>query len=267
MPVTNRLRKICSATANHHGRSKTDQFIAEGLRCCREAIDRRPDWLDSLLFSASFAKSSDAAQLTQLAANHKITPEIIADNDFAKLASTPTPQGVLAILNKPHVIPPEQLDDPFVLILDRISEPGNLGTILRTAWAIGLTQVWLVKGGADPFAPKVVRAGMGAQFVLTLHSFDSLAIAAQHFKSIGGQRLWVTLPKADISLFDESQFSFEKSALVIGNEANGVSDPSLGIPVTIPMPGHAESLNAAQATTVFLCEAVRRNLFKTLQYS
>ena len=69
-------------------------------------------------------------------------------------------------------------------------------------------------------------------------------------------------PQADISLFDEQKFSFEQSALVIGNEANGVSDPTLGKGVTIPMPGHAESLNAAQAATVFLCEAVRRNLFK-----
>ena len=137
-----------------------------------------------------------------------------------------------------------------------------MGTILRTAWAIGLTQVWLVKGGADPFAPKVVRAGMGAQFALSLPYIDSLADAANCFKSLGGKQFWVTLPQADISLFDEQKFSFEKSALVIGNEANGVSDPSLGESVTIPMPGHAESLNAAQAATVFLCEAVRRNLFK-----
>jgi len=264
MPITNRLRKTLNAAFSHHSRRKNDQFIAEGLRCCREAINRRPEWIDALFLSNSFATSNDALQMTAAAKSRGISPETISDKDFETLAGTPNPQGVLAILNKPEAVPPENLEDPFILILDRISEPGNLGTILRTAWAVGLTQVWLVKGGADPFAPKVVRAGMGAQFALRLPLFDSLAQAAAYFKSIGGERLWVTLPQADISLFDEQKFSFEKTALVIGNEANGVSDPSLGIPVTIPMPGHAESLNAAQAATVFLCEAVRRNIFQTV---
>ena len=265
MPITNRLRKTFNATASHHSRRKNDQFVAEGLRCCREAINRRPEWIDALFLSSSFATSNDAVQVTAAVKAHGISLETISDKDFETLAGTPNPQGVLAILKKPLATPPENLADPFVLILDRISEPGNLGTILRTAWAVGLTQTWLVKGGADPFAPKVVRAGMGAQFAVNLPSFDSLKQAAEHFKSIGGKRLWVTLPQANISLFDERNFSFEKSALVIGNEANGVSDPSLGEGVTIPMPGHAESLNAAQAATVFLCEAVRRNIFPKVQ--
>jgi len=262
MPITNRLRKTLNATASHHSRRKNDQFIAEGLRCCREAVTRRPEWIDALFFSDSFAKSDDARQLAAIAAHHDLSPEVISDKEFAQLAATLAPQGVLAIVNKPEPTPPEQLAEPFTLVLDRISEPGNMGTILRTAWAIGLTQVWLVKGGADPFAPKVVRAGMGAQFALSLPYVDSLAEAVSCFKSLGGKQFWLTLPQADISLFDEQKFSFEQSALVIGNEANGVSDPSLGKGVTIPMPGHAESLNAAQAATVFLCEAVRRNLFK-----
>jgi TrmH family RNA methyltransferase len=262
MPITNRLRKTCQAAASHHSRRKNDQFIAEGLRCCREAVTRRPEWIDALFFSDSFAKSDDARQLAAIAARHELSPEIISDKELAQLADTLAPQGVLAIVNRPEPTPPEQLAEPFTLVLDRVSEPGNLGTILRTAWAIGLTQVWLVKGGADPFAPKVVRAGMGAQFALSLPSLDSLADAKDCFKSLGGNQFWLTLPQANISLFDEQKFSFEKSALVIGNEANGVSDTSLGEGVTIPMPGHAESLNAAQAATVFLCEAVRRKLFK-----
>ncbi len=262
MPITNRLRKTCQAAASHHSRRKNDQFIAEGLRCCCEAVTRRPEWIDSLFFSDSFAKSDDARQLAAIAAQHALSPEVISDKEFAQLADTLAPQGVLAIVNRPEPTPPEQLSEPFTLVLDRVSEPGNLGTILRTAWAIGLTQVWLVKCGADPFAPKVVRAGMGAQFALSLPTLDSLADAKECFKSLGGNQFWLTLPQADISLFDEQKFSFEKSALVIGNEANGVSDTSLGQGVTIPMPGHAESLNAAQAATVFLCEAVRRKLFK-----
>ena len=74
------------------------------------------------------------------------------------------------------------------------------------------------------------------------------------------QRLWCTEETADISVFDERRFDLRNAGLVIGNEANGISDTTLGTPVTIPMPGHAESLNVAQATTVFLFEAVRRGL-------
>lgn len=262
MPITNRLRKTLNAAASHHSRRKNDQFIAEGSRCCREAVSRRPEWIEALFFSRSFADTDDGNNIQSKAEANGIMIEQIDDKELQSLADTPNPQGVLAILKKPQTAPPEKIVDPFVLILDRISEPGNMGTILRTAWAIGLTQVWLVKGGADPFAPKVVRAGMGAQFALSLPYVDSLADAKDRFKSLGGKQFWLTLPQADISLFDEQNFSFEKSAVVIGNEANGVSDPSLGEGVTIPMPGHAESLNAAQAATVFLCEAVRRKLFK-----
>lgn len=262
MPITNRLRKTCTAAANHHSRRKNGQFIAEGLRCCREAIIRRPEWIEMVFFADSFAESDEARQLSQMAAKHALKPEIISAKELAQLADTPNPQGVLVILNKPQPLLPQTLAEPFTLVLDRIAEPGNLGTILRTAWAVGLTQVWHVKGGGDPFAPKVVRAGMGAQFALDLPQFESLAQATDHFKTLGGKQIWMTLPQADISVFDEQRFTLEHSALVIGNEANGISDPSLGLPVTIPMPGHAESLNAAQAATVFLCEAVRRKLFK-----
>ena len=262
MPITNRLRKTCTAVANHHKRRKNGQFIAEGLRCCREAVMRRPEWIEMIFFAESVAKTDEAGQLSQMAAKCSLSTEVIPDKELAQLADTPNPQGVLVILNKPRPFLPQNLAEPFTLILDRIAEPGNLGTILRTAWAVGLTQVWHVKGGGDPFAPKVVRAGMGAQFALDLPQFDSLAQAADHFNVLGGKQIWMTLPQADISVFDEQRFTFAHSALVIGNEANGVSDPSLGEGVTIPMPGHAESLNAAQAATVFLCEAVRRNLFK-----
>ena len=240
MPITNRLRKTLNAAASHHSRRKNDQFIAEGSRCCYEAVSRRPEWIEALFFSRSFVGTIESSAIQSKAEANNITIEEIDDKELQSLADTPNPQGVLAIIKKPQVAPPEKIVDPFVLILDRISEPGNMGTILRTAWAVGLTQVWLVKGSADPFAPKVVRAGMGAQFALSFVSFDSLAEAKETLFALGGKRLWCTEETADVSVFDEERFILQESGLVIGNEANGISDTALGTPVTIPMPGNAE---------------------------
>ena len=181
---------------------------------------------------------------------------VLSVQEYEALAETESPQGILAVLKIPHFPLPQEPPKPFVLILDCIADPGNLGTILRTAWAIGMDAVWLVKGSADPWSPKVMRAGMGAQCAVRTYSFESLEEAVNAAKSRGIRKVWCTMPAQGISLFDEA-FSLENSALVIGNEANGISHPEVGEPVTIPMPGHAESLNAAQAATVFLVEALR----------
>ena len=121
MPITNRLRKTLNAAASHHSRRKNDQFIAEGLRCCREAVTRRPEWIDAIFFSDSFAKTDDGGQLSAAAARRGLVPEVISEKEFAQLADTLAPQGVLAILNRPEPTPPERLAEPFTLVLDRIS--------------------------------------------------------------------------------------------------------------------------------------------------
>jgi TrmH family RNA methyltransferase len=148
---------------------------------------------------------------------------------------------------------------PFVLILDRIQEPGNLGTMLRTAWAVGLRSVWLTKGSADPYSPKVIRSGMGAQFAVEVAVVEDLAAARMLLESAGGGPLWLAIPDGGIDCFEDG-FDLRGGGLVIGNEAGGIDDLSVGRPVSIPMPGNAESLNAAQAATVLLFDAVRRGL-------
>ncbi len=258
--LTHQEQRRLAGLADRHGRKKTPSFLMEGWRCCHEALTRCPDWIEDIYCAESCRQRDWWPLCSQLTDGQSI--RWLTDGEFSRLSETEHPQGICCVLRRPNWPRPTALPQPFCLILDGVSEPGNVGTILRTAWAVGLTSVWWIKGGGDPYAPKVVRAGMGAQFALSLPTLDSLADAKDHFKSLGGNQFWLTLPQADISLFDEQKFSFEKSALVIGNEANGVSDTSLGEGVTIPMPGHAESLNAAQAATVFLCEAVRRKLFK-----
>lgn len=258
--LSEREQRLMAALADRHQRRKHPFFVADGLRVCREAMQRRPAWVRLVVLTEAFAASPQGRELLQLPEMRAFRVETVSAQTFAKLVETENPQGVACLLERPQASEPTSLPEPFALILDRVAEPGNLGTILRSAWAVGLRQVWLVRGGADPFAPKVVRSGMGAQFALELSWFDSLATARDQLFALGGTRLWCTEETSPVSVFDEERFQLRHAGLVIGNEANGISDTSLGEPVTIPMPGHAESLNVAQATTVFLFEAVRRKL-------
>ncbi len=239
--------------ANRHYRKKNGLCLAEGLRCCEEAL--RKCKVSTVYCTKAFHDSEQWQRIVPTLKNARVT--ILEDGDFAKLSETETPQGIIAVLKTPDTTPAKQLDTPFTLILDRVADPGNMGTILRTAWAVGLTGCWLIKGCADPFSPKAVRSGMGAQFAMDLHFFDTLEMAVEKAKDYGAKKIWCTMPATGISIFD-STFSIKDSAIIIGNEANGISDPGLGSAVTIPMPGGAESLNAAQAATVFLVESLRQ---------
>ncbi len=247
---------IFEKVANRHWRKKNGLCVAEGLRVAREAVTRRPGDAVALLCNSTFRASPQGGEFEQLAKDHSLRLCVVSDKEFASVAETETTQGVAAVMHIPEPVPPTSAGTPFTLILDHVSDPGNLGTILRTAWAVGLSACWLVKGSADPFSPKAIRAGMGAQFAVQTHLFEDLEAAVSLARSFGAREIWCTMPAAGVSIFDP-EFQVRDCALVIGNEANGITHPELGRAVTIPMPGHAESLNAAQAATVFLIESLR----------
>ncbi len=244
------VQKLVSNLSSRHFRKKEGLYLVEGIRCCSEAISKASESILYYICSESFRSSSHFIDIPSL------TPIILSDSSFSALSETETPQGIILVLKTPVLTPASSLSSPFTLILDCVSDPGNLGTILRTAWAVGLDSVWLVKGSADPFSPKSIRSGMGAQFSLRLHLFDSLNDAVSRSRALGTSEVWCTLPEKGISIYD-NDFVLSGSTLIIGNEANGISQPDIGRSVTIPMPGHAESLNAAQAATVFLIDSLR----------
>lgn len=256
--TTRRERTLLASLSSRHFRKKNAICLVEGLRCCREAIARRPDDVIALFCTHAFIDSAHARQLPALPAL-PAPPTVIPDADFAAVSETETPQGILAVMKTPTITTaPQHPGTPFTLLLDQVADPGNLGTILRTAWAVGLDSCWLVKGTADPFSPKSIRSGMGAQFALTLHLFEGMQEAVIAAHSLGVAKVWCTMPSGGVSLFDDA-FHLNNTLLVIGNEANGISRPELGTPVNIPMPGGAESLNAAQAATVFLVLSLKEN--------
>lgn len=173
---------------------------------------------------------------------------------MALMSDTETPQGILAVLPIPDL--PDDAASGLTLLPDRIRDPGNLGTMLRTAWAAGVRRVLIPPGCVDPTNPKVVRAGMGAHFHLPLRrpSWDEIEAMT------AGDRVW--LAEAGMGTpYDEVDWRGAVT-LIIGGEARGAGARAhrlaAGRHVYIPMAPGVESLNAAMATAVLLFEARRQ---------
>lgn len=175
---------------------------------------------------------------------------------FAEVSSVPADVGVLAVIATPA--PTLAAPARFHLLLDELQDPGNVGTILRTAAAAGVEQVLLSKHCAFAWSPKVLRAGQGAHFLTTIVEDVDLPAWAGQFRAGGGQVL-ATAAGGDCDLYDA--LLRDPCAVAIGNEGTGLS-PALAakadVTVAIPMPGGMESLNAAAAAAVVLYELVRR---------
>jgi TrmH family RNA methyltransferase len=180
--------------------------------------------------------------------------EEVSTSLMKSLSETETPQGILAVLELAQL--PLANSPDFVLIPDQIRDPGNLGTLLRTAAASGVQAVLLPPETTDAFAPKVVRAGMGAHFRLPIHSLNweevaqvvKLAGLQVFLADMEGQSCW----KADLR---------QPVALVIGGEADGASESARKLAhqkISIPMSGNVESLNAGVAGSVLMFEVVRQ---------
>jgi TrmH family RNA methyltransferase len=172
---------------------------------------------------------------------------------FAQLSELKTPTGVLALLEIPRVVAAQT---NFALLLEDVQDPGNLGSMLRSAAAAGCGAVFLSQGCADAWSPRVLRAAMGGHFVLNvIEEADLLAVAAQFDGGVFAASLAgkITLFECDL----RGRVSF-----AIGNEGAGLSPALQAVcqPFIIPMPGQVESLNAAAAAAICLFEAVRQRL-------
>ncbi|MEN9359473.1 MAG: hypothetical protein RL095_1008 [Verrucomicrobiota bacterium] len=249
LPLSEAKRKILRALGTRQGRRKSGLFTAEGQRCAAEALAALPGQCDFALIDAE----ADPARLPPFPPGLPVYRDSAAA--FKELALTENPQGVLVVLRRPDFVSPE-FSGSFTLVLDGLQDPGNIGTILRTAWACGLRDAIVTEGTVDPYNPKAVRAGMGAQFRLRISKIDSLKDLAA-LPNCAGRTAWLTTPRDGVSCF-APEFDLRGGLLVFGEEGGGVSDFSVGKRVSIPMPGAAESLNVAQAATVFLFEGVRR---------
>jgi TrmH family RNA methyltransferase len=248
--VQNERVKYIRSLARRRVRQREGRFVVEGTRLVGEMVGAgvRP----ALVFhTQAWALTSEAAQLIPSLALAKGGAWTVEDQVLAACADTQTPQGVLAVVPFVQAQPRPGL----VLILDSLRDPGNLGTILRSAEAACVGQVILTPGTVDLYNPKVVRGAMGAHFRLPVTHLDWPAI----IKRVAGRSVWLA-DAAGEETYDAVDWT-ASSAVILGGEAKGASREASELAtgkVSIPMAGSTESLNAAMAATVILFEAARQ---------
>ncbi len=243
--LTKRQTALIRSLYKRHGRKKHRLCVCEGLRCCRELALLCPELIELAVCREDFDASEISAEFMR-----------VSPAEFDSLSSTVHSQGVLIVAKIPE---PENIQPkgPFLVVLDRLNDPGNFGTILRTVRALGLPELWYTSGTVDPFNDKVIRSALASQFAVRLREFSGLDAAASACRDAGYSRIYRTDPHTGKNCFAEPEL-FEKSVIILGSEAGGAGELAGSVPLTIPMPGDAESLNVAQAATVILFDYVRR---------
>ena len=247
--LTRKHESLIRSLYTRHGRRKAQCCVCEGVRAARELYTLRPELV-------RFTVATEAGCKAVAIPGERF---LVGEEKMRELSGTVNSQGILAVAAIPEE-PPAHVRpaDPFLFAIDQLGDPGNFGTICRTLRAAGLSELWYTKGSIDPFGDKAVRSALGAQFALKLRSFETLAALSDAAKHFGYTETWLTDPHDGESCFTAPNL-YDRSVIVIGGEANGVT-PLEGVRhVMIPMPGNYESLNAAQAATIFLFEYVRRS--------
>jgi TrmH family RNA methyltransferase len=246
-----KLKLIRTLQGRAKERRETGAFLVEGVRLVEEAVNA--NWQIRFILFDETLNERGRSQVDGLI-SRGVDVEEISTILMKSLSETESPQGILAVLNEFQLPIPESLD--FILIPDKIRDPGNLGTLLRTAAAAGVQAVLLPPETTDAFAPKVLRSGMGAHFRLPIHSLtwdeinQIVKLAELHvfLADMNGQSCWET----DLC---------QPLALVIGNEAEGANESAKQLAnqiISVPMYGMMESLNAGVAGSVLIFEVIRQ---------
>ena len=271
---------------------RKDKFIVEGIKMLEEAINENASIdliviregmdLSNLISNILYKNDADSGVKSKniIDAISKIKSITVTEKVFDTLTDVVSPQGVLAVINKRENGIINQATEnnnafeigdkiketenvkidtttDYILALDGIQDPGNLGTIIRTADSANLKQIIVSKNTVDAYSPKVIRSTMGAIYRVNIIEVENLEWTLKDLQK-DGFKVVVTSLDTNNSIYD---ISYNKSIVVIGNEANGVSKEVQELAnerVKIPMLGKTESLNAAVATGIMIYEYVRR---------
>lgn len=241
----NKIIKEIGSLKQKKYREKTGLFIAEGERLLSEA--------NPIYVLAGENYGGDLSKFDKV----YTTDEKL----FNRLAATVNPQGIIGVCKIPryNINDILQKPSPFVVLLDRVADPGNMGTIIRTADAAGVDAVLLSKGCVDPYNLKTIRSTMGSIFHIPVCTDVDLV----EFIKDAGIKTFAAHLKGEKSCFDIEMTADNGCGILIGNEANGLSDEiaqQADELVKIPMPGKAESMNASVAAAIMIYEAVRQRL-------
>ncbi len=245
------FKEMLKLVGSSRQRTKSAQTLLDGAHLLAAYLDSGQQPLHVLVNTAA----THDAEINRLLAR---IPEVritqLDDKLFAELSELKTATGILTLINLP--VPTLDISACcFALLLEDIQDPGNLGSMLRSAAAAGCDAVILSTGCVDAWSPKVLRAAMGGHFVVPIYERQNLRQVAQHFNGL----CLATSLQATRSLYDCDLRA--NLALLMGNEGAGLSAELQALAthcISIPMPGKIESLNVAAATAVCLFEAVRQ---------
>jgi RNA methyltransferase, TrmH family len=247
------VKHIRSLAADRKDRRRERLFVLEGVRLVADALASGAA-LELVLYAPEQLGLTEAGrallgQLEPLAAAQPASAQVVA-----AASGTVSPQGVVALARWPQVEPGMP---GIMLVLDAIQDPGNMGTLLRSAEAVGVAEVLCTAGTVDVYSPKVVRAAMGAHMRLAIAQDLGWDETAGRLAIV--DHVYAAEAEARMPYFAADWR--QPSALIIGNEAHGLSEDARALahsPIGIPMRGRAESLNAAVAGSVILFEALRQ---------
>lgn len=253
--------KLAKSLLKSKYRNKENKFLAEGLRTVELAIEYKAD-IEWIFVSRYFQENeNNAEKLEHITKEYQV---YVIDNDlFEQLSSTENSQGIIAVMNmkKIEIDVLNEKKHKKILVLDRLQDPGNVGTIVRTADAAGFDLVIVNKGCVDVYNPKVVRSAMGSIFYMDIVFAEDEEI----FNVIKSNNIELVSSSLETdSFFDQVSYG-EFVALVLGNEANGISDfwkNNADKLVKIPMYGKAESLNVAISSAI-LMYSINSNIKKS----
>ncbi|MBI5031383.1 MAG: RNA methyltransferase [Chloroflexi bacterium] len=246
--------KHVRALSRRKERHAARQFVVEGVRLVEEAVQAKI--IPAFVLHTSSVEDDQRAQalLEELRAVTQVLA--VSDAVMKEISNTETPQGVLAVV--PFIELALPTPPQFVLILDAVRDPGNVGTIMRSARAAGVDELLFAPGTADPYNDKVVRSAMGAHFFVPFRALSRWREITEMTKMM--PRIYLADAHGDVD-YAHADWS-RPVALIVGGEAEGASDTAhsakiAAVRVSIPMLGGTESLNAAMAATVLLFQAAR----------
>lgn len=251
-----KYKKIRKWMKQARARRQDGVFVVEGWKMVKEALERG-------LVLQLYCSEREQSRCMQMLGDswYKNTAiELMSDTLFSNLSDTITPQGILGVVRMPHYERESIIGKPDakLLFLEDIQDPGNLGTMIRTAEGAGMSGVVLSGGCADPFNPKVVRSTMGALFRIPLYTCGDMAEEMRLLQS-RGFRFYAAHLQGTREFTKESYEGL--TGILIGNEAGGLSAgvaDQADVKVKIPMEGELESLNAAVSAALLMYE-VHRN--------
>ena len=239
-------------------RDEQSLYFVEGIRFVSDALDNGQT-IVKVVVSEKLENLNGGKELLERVTALCDDCSLVSEKLFKEISDTQTPQGILAVLEKRNFEIQTVIEQGnSVVILDSLQDPGNVGTIIRTADAAGVSAVFLTKGCVDIYSPKVLRSTMGSIFHIPIFEGQLINEAIGLVKK-SGYKVIASHLEGQNNYYDEELTV--KCAIIVGNEANGISDETAEKAdrlVKIPMPGKAESLNASVAASIMIYEIVRQ---------